>query len=306
VTDLVVSVPDASLRDALGVSPVGVDLLVWDMKRTAPQARIDLVVLPYQNSLTALGRLADVRTRLVQSQSIGIDGVAAVLPAGVVFANAASVHEASTSELALALILASQRGLPDYVRAAAAGRWAYGTRPSLADRTVLLVGYGGVGRAIEARLRPFETRVLRVARHARQDEFGEIHDHAALPALLGESDIVVICVPLDDSTRHMVNDSFLARMPEGALLVNVARGAVADTDALVTHARKGRIRLALDVTDPEPLPAGHALWTLPNVLISPHVGGATSAMLPRIARLVNEQIARLRGGAEPLNIVLRT
>jgi phosphoglycerate dehydrogenase-like enzyme len=306
VTDIIVSVPDADLRDAIGVAAVGVDLLVWDMARVAPRTRIDLVVPPYQNALSALGRLADVGTRLVQSQSLGYDGVAAVLPSGVVFANAASVHEASTSELAMALILASQRGLPDFVRAAAAGRWAYGPRPSLADRTVLLVGYGGIGRAIEARLSPFETRVLRVARRARVDEHGEVHDHGSLPALLGESDVVVICVPLDDSTRHMVNDSFLARMADGALLVNVSRGAVADTDALVTHARKGRIRLALDVTDPEPLPAGHALWTLPNVLITPHVGGATSAMRPRMARLVNEQIARLRAGEEPLNVVLRT
>ena len=79
-----------------------------------------------------------------------------------------------------------------------------------------------------------------------------------------------------------------------------------DTDALVTHARRGLIRAALDVTDPEPLPAGHPLWTMPNVLITPHVGGATTAMKPRIARLVNEQIARLRAGEEPLNVVLRT
>ncbi|MFI5035131.1 MAG: 2-hydroxyacid dehydrogenase [Acidimicrobiales bacterium] len=303
---LVVSVPDRALREALGVPPVGVDLLEWDMKRKAPRTRIDLVVPPYGGQLTALGRLADVATRLVQSQQLGYDGVVAVLPPGVVYANAASVHEASTSELAVALILASLRGLPEFVRAAAAGRWSYQVRPSLADRRVLLVGYGGVGRAIEARLAPFETTVTRVARRARHDERGEVFDHAELPRLLGESDVVVVAVPLDDSTRHMVDDSFLSRMRDGALLVNVARGPVADTEALVTHARRGRLRLALDVTEPEPLPAGHPLWTLPNVLISPHVGGATTAMQPRMARLVNEQIARLRAGAEPLNVVLRT
>jgi phosphoglycerate dehydrogenase-like enzyme len=306
VSDLVVSVPDAVLRDALGVAPVGVEVLTWAMTGPSPRERIDLVVPPYMGSLAALGHLAGVRTRLVQSQSIGYDGVAAVLPAGTVFANAASVHETSTSELAMALILASLRGLPDFVRAAEAGRWAYGPRPSLADRTVLIVGYGGVGRALEARLTPFEARVLRVGRHARHDEAGEVFDHSSLPELLARSEVVVICVPLDDTTRHLVNDAFLSRMREHSLLVNVSRGAVADTDALVAHARRGRISLALDVTDPEPLPAGHPLWTLRNVLISPHVGGATTAMLPRMAALISRQVEKLRAGEAPLNVVLRT
>jgi phosphoglycerate dehydrogenase-like enzyme len=306
VSHLSVSVPDKTLREALGAPPVGVDLFTWDMSKTAPRASIDLVVVPWGRDHETLGRLAGVSTRLVQSQSLGYDGVAAALPPGVVFANAASVHEASTSELAVALILASLRGIPEFVRAAAAGRWDHQTRPSLADRTVLLIGYGGVGRAIEARLLAFETRVLRVARHARIDERGEVHDLSALSGLLAQSDVVVIAVPLDDSTRRMVDDTFLAKMRPGALLVNIARGAIADTDALVAHVRRGRIRVALDVTDPEPLPAGHPLWTMPNVLISPHVGGATSAMTPRMARLVLEQIARLRAGEEPLNVVLRT
>jgi len=306
VTNLVVSVPDRDLRAALGVPPVGVDLLEWTMAGAAPRNQIDLVVPPYGGGLASLGRLAGLSTRLVQSQAIGYDGVAAVLPPGVVYANAASVHEASTSELAMTLILSSLRGLPEFVRAASVGRWAYEFRPSLADRTVLIVGYGGVGRALEARLIPFEARVLRVARHARTDERGDIFDLSALAELLGQSDVVVICVPLNDSTRQMVNDSFLSRMPKGALLVNVSRGAVADTDALVSHARTGRVRLALDVTDPEPLPAGHPLWTMPNVLITPHVGGATSAMRPRMAKLINAQIARLRENEEPLNVVLRT
>jgi len=294
------------LRDTLGVPPVGVDLIIWDMTKAAPRERIDLVVPPYMGAHQALGHLAGVRTRLVQSQSLGYDGVEAVLPPGVVFASAASVHEASTSELAVALILASLRGVPEFVRAAAAGRWSHERRPSLADRTVLILGYGGVGRALERRLEAFETTVVRVARHARLDERGEVYDLGGLPDLLARADVVVVCLPLDESTRRMVDDTFLARMRDGALLVNVARGPIVDTDALVAHARRGRVRAALDVTDPEPLPAGHPLWTLPNVLISPHVGGATTAMAPRMARLINEQIARLRAGDEPLNVVLRT
>ena len=192
------------------------------------------------------------------------------------------------------------------MRASAAGRWAHEQRPSLADRTVVILGYGGVGRAVEDRLLAFETTVVRVARHARLDERGEVHDLSALADALARADVVVVCLPLNDSTRHMVDDTFLSRMPRGSLLVNVSRGAIVDTDALVAHARRGQIRAALDVTDPEPLPAGHPLWTLPNVLITPHVGGATTAMKPRMARLINEQIARLRSGDEPLNVVLRT
>jgi phosphoglycerate dehydrogenase-like enzyme len=216
------------------------------------------------------------------------------------------VHETSTAELALALILALQRGIPGYVRSAERGRWAPTRENSLADRTVLLVGFGGVGRAIEERLLPFETTVVRVASSARDDAHGRIHGIDELPALLPEADIVVIGVPLSDETRHLVDDAFLTRLQDGAMLVNIARGPVVDTDAVLDHARRGRLRFALDVTDPEPLPEGHPLFTAPNVLISPHVGGASSAMMPRMGRLLRRQIERMLAGEEPLNVVLRS
>ncbi len=206
------------------------------------------------------------------------------------------MHEASTSELTLALILASQRGIPDFVRAGDEGRWVPRWHESLADRTVLLVGYGGVGKAIESRLLPFETTVVRVARSERVDERGTVHAMTSLPELLPLADIVVIAVPLTDETTHLVDDDFLATMRDGSLLVNIARGPVADAHALIAHATSGRLRLALDVTDPEPLPTGHPLFALPNVLITPHIGGATTAALPRIALLLKEQIARMRNG----------
>jgi len=224
----------------------------------------------------------------------------------VVFANARSVHETSTAELALALILASQRGIPDFVRAAERGEWVAGRYPSLADRTVLIVGYGGIGAAIEARLLPFEAEVVRVASRARDDGRGAIHGVDGLPRLLPEADIVVLVVPLTTQTRHLVDADFLAMMRDGSLLVNVSRGAVVDTAALLPEVSAGRIRAALDVTAPEPLPEGHPLFSLPNVLVSPHVGGDSSARLPRVARLVRQQIELLRGDAEPLNVVLRT
>jgi phosphoglycerate dehydrogenase-like enzyme len=303
-SQLIVSVPGKTLGAALGALPAGVDLIEWDFAGPAPRDTIDIVVPPYLGAASALSRLDGVKTRLVQGQSIGYDGVDRVLPPGHVYANAASVHETSTAELTVALILASQRGIPDFVRAATEGRWAPARYASLADRTVLLIGYGGVGQAIEARLLPFETTVVRVARTARTDQNGRIHAISELPELLPTADIVVVGVPLTAETTRLVDDEFLSRMADGALLVNIARGSVADTDALLAHASSGRLRLALDVTDPEPLPAGHPLFALPNVLISPHIGGATSAMMPRMARLLREQIERMLRDDDPVNVVV--
>lgn len=311
---LLVTVPGATLRRALDDSrdgvPDGVELVEWDLAGPPPAAtrgrRIDIVVPPYMGAAERLGALDGLEVGLVQSQSIGYDDIPDALPAGHVFANAATVHETSTAELAVGLAIAAQRGIPDFVRAAAEGRWAPARHDSLADRRVLLLGYGGVGRAIEERLAPFEVELTRVASRARDDERGRIHGIDELPALLPEAEVVIVGVPLNDATTGLVNAAFLAALPDRALVVNVARGPVADTDAIVAEATSGRLRFALDVTDPEPLPDGHPLFALSNVLISPHVGGATSAMMPRMARLLRDQIERMSRGDEPRNVVLRT
>lgn len=298
-----VSLPSQELVDAVE-PPAGVEIFLWDFTGDAPAAQFDLVVPPYMGKPHALTALAGVDVGLVQSQSIGYDGVAAVLPAGCRFANAAGVHETSTAELALGMMIASQRGIADFARNQATGTWDNGMRPSLADRRVLLVGYGGVGKAIEARLLPFETEVTRLASRGRDDERGRIYGIEDLYKQLQLHDIVVVSVPLGEQTRHLVDGKFLAAMPDGALLVNVARGPVADTDALLRETSTGRLRAALDVTDPEPLPQAHPLWTVPGVLITPHVGGASTAMLPRMARLIRKQIGLLQTGEEPVNVVL--
>ena len=263
---LLVSLPDESMRSTLHHVPEGVEFLVWDLSGPAPAKEIDIVVPPYLRPVSLLEQLNDVRVRLVQSQLVGYDGVEDVLPKGVVFANAASVHETATAELTLALILAAQRAIPDFVRAADEGHWAPAWHPGLADRRVLLVGYGGVGKAIESRLLPFETHVTRVASHERIDERGVIYGIEALPRLLPTAEIVIVAVPLTTATTELVDNAFLSLMADGSLLVNVARGKVANTEALVAHAKSGRLRLALDVTDPEPLPDGHALFGMKNVL----------------------------------------
>jgi phosphoglycerate dehydrogenase-like enzyme len=300
---LLVSVPDELVRGTLEHLSEDAEFILWDMSGPAPVNDIDIVVPPYLRPVSVLEQLKGVNVRLVQSQLNGYDGVENVLPAGVVYANAASVHETSTAELTLALVLAAQRGIPEFVRAADAGHWSPTWHPSLADRHVLLIGYGGVGKAIESRLLAFETEVTRVASHERIDERGVIYDVEALPQLLPLAEIVIVVVPLTPATTHLVDDAFLSLMAHGSLLVNVARGKVADTDALVKHARNGRLRLALDVTDPEPLPDGHPLFAMPNVLISPHVGGASSAMPPRVAHLIDEQINRMLRGEAPINVI---
>lgn len=304
-TKFTVSVPDSAFLASLGELPADVETVVWDMQgQWNRDGTPDLVVLPYQRELASLPRLHDLRPRLIQSQTIGYDGFGARLRPGNILANASSVHETSTAELALALVLASQRGLPEFIRLGAnrAPRW----HPSLADRSVLLVGYGGVGRAIESRLAPFEVTLTRVAGRRRDDERGIVHGAGELGSLLPDAEIVIVCVPLNHSTEGLVDERFLAAMPDGALLVNVARGKVADTDALTRHAEHGRLRFALDVTDPEPLPVDHALLDLPNVLVTPHIGGASSSMGPRMAHLVRTQISRLQEGREPANVVLHT
>ncbi|MEP6649397.1 MAG: 2-hydroxyacid dehydrogenase, partial [Lapillicoccus sp.] len=268
---------------------------------------IALVVPPYIDGRMRLDLLrAMPALEVVQLLTAGYDNVSPHVPDGVTLCSGGGIHDASTAELALALILASLRGIPDFVRAQDRHEWIP-TRiwPALADRRVLVVGYGKVGRAITARLLPFETTVTAVASRPRAGDglVGAVHGIDELPALLPEHDVVVVSTPLTDATEGLVDRGFLAAMKDGALLVNMSRGKVADTDALVAEAARGRLRVALDVTDPEPVPPDHPLWTTPNILVSPHVGGASTAFRPRALALVSRQLAAY-AEARPLAYVV--
>jgi phosphoglycerate dehydrogenase-like enzyme len=239
--------------------------------------------------------------QVVQLLTVGFDAALDYVPAHVTLCNAVGIHDASTAELAVGLMLASLRGIDDFARAMPRGEWIHDGRTSLVDRRVLIIGAGGVGHAIAQRLVPFEVEVTLVARSQRPGVVAMSELHRLLP----EADVVVLAVPLNVHTTGLVDDSFLSQMREGSLLVNVARGGVVDTEALVRHAQQGRIRAALDVTDPEPLPPDHPLWRTPGVLISPHVGGDTSAFLPRARALVQAQINRWHNGEPLAHIVQR-
>ncbi len=304
----VATLPDPSWVSDVGPVP-GLDLLAWDLHERPDRAgEIEFVVPPYldpRQRLELLGELPNLR--VVQLLTAGYDAARPHLPAGARLANAAGVHDASTAELTLALILASLRGIPEFALAQRDSTWIP-TRiwPSLADRRVLVVGYGQVGRAIVRRLLPFEVEVTAVASRPRDgdDLLQHVHGVDELPALLPEQDVVVLIVPLTSSTTHLVDASFLAAMKDGALLVNMARGPVVDTGALLAETAAGRLRAALDVTDPEPLPPGHPLWTRPGVLISPHVGGASAAFRPRALALIRAQLRAHAAGAGLDNVVV--
>ncbi len=299
----VVSVPSERW---CGLWPPGqepVELVVWAMREPTDLAP-HLVVLPYLDDGSALRQLAELRSlEVVQTLTAGYDHVLPFLPDGVRLATAAGVHDSSTAELAVGLAIGALRGFGDFARAQPQGQWLAGERPGLADRRVLLIGAGRVGGAIAARLASFEVTVTRVASTTRDDDLGHVHGVDELATLLPAHDVVILACPLTASTRGLVDAAFLAALPDGALLVNVARGPVVVTDALVAELAGGRLVAALDVTDPEPLPPGHPLWTTPNTLISPHVGGDTQAFTPRARRLLTDQLERFGAGQPLRNVV---
>ncbi|WP_156726247.1 2-hydroxyacid dehydrogenase [Streptomyces apocyni] len=299
-------------EDVPGLPP-GPTYRHWDGDRDFPgdPAGCGFYAVPYMKSTEVSISPLSVMTSLavVQTLTAGIDHVQpglGLLRPGVRLCNAKGVHEASTAELTLALILASLRDIPGFVRGQQREEWRSGFYPALADKSVLIVGYGSIGAAIEDRLAPFEcARVARVARSGRTTARGAVHPLSELPSLVPEADVVILSTPLTETTQGLANADFLARMKDGALLVNVARGPVVDTEALVAELATGRISAAVDVTDPEPLPQGHPLWHAPNLLISPHVGGSSSAFWPRAKRLLARQVTRYVAG-EPLDNVVLT
>jgi len=296
--------PWEDAESTLGGVPAGFDV-EWFAggERPASLDQVEFYVPAYMGGSEAVEVVRDMPAlKVVQLQTAGFENVLPHLADGVTLCNARGVHDASTAELAVGLILASYRRLPRAVRNQEQQLWpsSYDEMDdSLADRTVLILGYGSIGEALERRLTGFECEIIRVARREREG----VHPITELPELLPLADVVVVLTPATAETRGMVDAKFLAQLKDGALLVNVARGVVVDTDALLTELTSGRIRAALDVTDPEPLPAGHPLWSAPNVLVNPHRGGASTAFGPRVARLVRAQLERYAAGEPLINVV---
>jgi phosphoglycerate dehydrogenase-like enzyme len=251
----------------------------------------------------ALGAISRIDgLRVVQTMSAGVDRIVDRIPAGITLCDASGVHDVGVAEWIVMAILASNRRLVHLIEAQQAASWGHSDAArgdDLEGSRVLILGYGSIGRAVEDRLVPFGVTVDRIARHERDG----VHSEADLPDLVPSADILIVLLPLTPATRGFVGTEILSRMKPGALLVNASRGAVVDTDALLAALADGRIRAALDVTDPEPLPDGHPLWSTPGVLITPHVAGDVGGEEDRAWAMIAAQVGRLARG-EPLRNVV--
>lgn len=237
---------------------------------------------------------------VMQLLTIGFDYAITHVPANVTLCNAKGVHEQSTAELAIGMIISRWRGIDVAARSMTTGTWNHTRGHSLQEASAVVIGAGGVGARIAALLEALGAHVKVVGRSARPGVIAMSDVHS----VIASADLVVLAVPLTEETAGMVDSDFLALLPEGALLVNVARGPVVNTEALVAELTTGRISAALDVVDPEPLPTGHPLWSAPNVLITPHVGGDSDAFPRLVRRLITEQVERWRDGEPLANVIV--
>jgi len=304
-----ISFPSQDLIDAVGPFPENLNPVLWDLKNDpqVPLESINIAVMPYMATADTLRNVRKASNlHIAQTQTTGYDGMVDLIGDRASINTAAGVHAASTAEMAIGLAIASLRGFPQAVRDQQNGHWNPLQWPGLADRTIGLVGVGGIGDEIRKRLEPFEVELLRFGSAARTDEHGEVLATADLASYADKIEVLILIVPLNDSTHHLVDAHLLAQLPDGATVVNVARGPVVDTDALVAEVASGRLNVASDVFDPEPLPEDHPLWKCPNALIIPHNGGNTAAFFPRMVRLLQRQVAAWSAGEAGENQVHRS
>jgi phosphoglycerate dehydrogenase-like enzyme len=284
-------------------APPGITVLGPSIAPLGSAAAQDVTfyVPEYMSGLAGLTPSMDMpHLEYLQMPNAGFDDAIAFRREGLAICNARGVHDISTSELALTLILASLRGLDDFVRAQPQGLWLQGSRQSLAYKKVGLVGFGSIGQTFAGMLEPFHVELTPFSRSGRDGS----HTMDKLDELLPHFDVVVLILPSTPETHHLFDAARIGRMKDGALLVNVARGAIVDTPALLAELESGRIRAAVDVVEQEPLPSDHALWQAPGLILSPHVGGNSSAFEPGMRALLARQFDRLAAGEKPLNIVV--
>jgi phosphoglycerate dehydrogenase-like enzyme len=294
-------VADKEGRDALGRLPAQVTMNVIPRRGELPEGVLEATILvPSAGDRRVLEELPEMRSlRLIQTLSAGVDWLLPAVPAGVIVCDAAGARDAAVAEWVLAAILASQKLLPELRDRQREHRWSWRESDELFGLTVMILGYGSIGAAVEARLAPFHVELIRVARHARPG----VHPVQELRSLLTLTDVVVVLLPLTPETRGLLDGEALALLKPGALLVNAARGQILDTEALTALLQAERIRAALDVTDPEPLPPAHPLWDAPGTLITPHLAGDTTAAARRAFALAGEQVGRYVRGEPLANVV---
>jgi phosphoglycerate dehydrogenase-like enzyme len=257
---------------------------------------IEFYVPSYMGGIRTIEIIPQMKNlKVVHYNQAGYEDILPHIPEGVTLCNGSGLHDVSTSELAIGLTIAARRGFAEFMDNQKKGVWHRTRKPALADAHVGIVGYGHIGKRIASLLEMFETTVTAFTRSGSDGSVKISEFDEYLPKL----DVIILILPLTAESKHFMSAARLKKMKDGATLVNVARGPIVDTDALVAELHTGRITAGLDVTDPEPLPAGHPLWSAPNVIISPHVGGDSGAFEPRARKMVQEQLSRIAKN-EPL------
>ena len=238
--------------------------------------------------------------KILQMPNAGYDDAIEYVREGMTLCNGKSIHDDSTAELAVGLTIASLRGFPDFIRNQDKSAWVHVKNQSINDKKIGIVGFGSIGKTIAKMLAGFAVEIVPFTQSGRDNTISITDLDQHLPTL----DIVILILPLTAESKHLFNAKRLGLMKNGSLLVNVARGPIVETDALVKELNSGRITAALDVTDPEPLPSDHPLWQAKGVLISPHVGGNTSAFEKRAKKLIESQLQLLLEGKSLNNIIV--
>ncbi|SFR28727.1 Phosphoglycerate dehydrogenase [Lentzea waywayandensis] len=298
---ITVWLPEHESEELMGGLPEGVRADVWTGGALpSSQGEVEIVIPPFDVEEGGLAVLSDLpRLKLVQLESVGVDWVLPYLPDGVALCNARGAYDAAVAEWVVATVLTRLRELPRFALAQQEGRWDYAHSDSLEGKTVLVVGYGSIGRTLAGVLKVFGANVIGVASRARDGVRGADE----LPDLVPQADIVVLLAPATARTRGMVDAEFLKRMHDGAMLVNAGRGALVDTEALTAELNSGRLFAALDVTDPEPLPEGHPLWSAPGLVLTPHVAGSNGTPMAKAMALAKAQFVRYANGEPLVNVI---
>jgi phosphoglycerate dehydrogenase-like enzyme len=286
----------------LGQLPSEVRLGLIDDRGPIPKEGLgaEFLVPPYEAPELERTLARMPKLRVVQAVSAGVEWLLPLVPEEATICNARGLRDAAVAEWVVAVLLATYKQLPQFIAQQSERRWRHRVLPELAGSTVLIVGYGSIGSAVETRLRPFDVTVERVARRARNG----VHPQEDLLALLPSADAVVVLVPQTPETVGLLDSAAIERLKPGAVLINAARGPVVEREALLAALKRGRIRAALDVTDPEPLPEADPLWSMDGVLITPHLAGDSREAERRIYRFIGDQIRRYVRG-EPLQNIVR-
>lgn len=298
---LKVLVPDQLGMRVLG-SSADIAPVRYDAGEPWPAEHLDatVVVVDFHHAAATGSRFAELPDlRLIQTLHAGYEQWRPYVPDGVMLSNGRGAHGGSTAEWVVAVLLAIYRELPLFREQQSAGAWQQKYTDTLLGKRAVVLGAGDLAVNLAARLAPFDTDVVLVGRTARPG----VHALSDIDRLLPEADIVVSMLPDDASTRHLINSRFLSALRDGAIVVNAGRGGAVDTDALVAELQSGRLLAALDVTDPEPLPAGHPLWSAPGLLLTPHVAGSTAGAAERGYSVALDQIKAYVAGNPPPNVV---